>query len=121
MNEADAVVSRYLAVWNETDPSARRAAIDELWADDATYVDPMVVAEGREAIEATVAAVQGQFPGFTFTLLGDVDAHHNLARFRWALGPAGVEPPVVGFDVAVLTDDGRLHHVHGFLDQVPNA
>jgi hypothetical protein len=28
---------------------------------------------------------------------------------------------VVGFDVAVATDDGRLRDVHGFLDRVPAA
>jgi hypothetical protein len=48
-----------------------------------------------------------------------VDAHHNLARFTWNLGPEGGEPIVVGFDVAVLTEEGRISQVHGFLDKVP--
>jgi hypothetical protein len=26
----------------------------------------------------------------------------------------------VGFDVAVLADDGRIQDVHGFLDRVPS-
>jgi hypothetical protein len=29
------------------------------------------------------------------------------------------EPLVVGFDVAVLTEDGRIAAIHGFLDKVP--
>jgi hypothetical protein len=29
-----------------------------------------------------------------------------VARFTWGLGPADAEPIVVGFDVAVLDEDG---------------
>ncbi|SDK61753.1 hypothetical protein [Nonomuraea jiangxiensis] len=48
-----------------------------------------------------------------------MDAHHDLARFTWELGPAGGEALVAGFDVAVLTEDGRVSKIHGFLDKVP--
>jgi len=113
------LVARYMETWNETDPAARRKAIDELWAADGTYTDPIAVAEGRDAIDATIAAVQGQFSGLVFTLAGDVDAHHDIARFTWNLGPAGGEEIVVGFDVLVLNDEGRIAKVHGFLDKVP--
>jgi hypothetical protein len=34
------IASRYLAVWRESDPKARRAAIEELWAPDGVeYVE----------------------------------------------------------------------------------
>jgi hypothetical protein len=115
----DDVVTRYLDSWNETDAAARRQAIEELYAADASYVDPMVEAHGREAIDATIGAVQAQFPGYRFTQVGPIDAHHNQARFQWGLGPAGAEPVIVGFDVAVTDADGRLCRVHGFLDKVP--
>ncbi len=113
------LVSRYLDSWNETDATARRRAIDDLYAADASYIDPMVEAHGREAIDQTIGAVQAQFPGFRFSLVGAIDAHHNQARFHWGLGPAGAEPIIVGFDVAITDEDGRLRSVHGFLDQVP--
>ena len=100
-------------------PGLRRKLIDEVWAQDASYTDPLGEAIGREAIDATIAAVQEQFPGLSFTLLGPVDSHHHQARFTWGLGPDGVEPVVVGFDVAVAGDDGRLATVLGFLDKVP--
>ncbi|MEV4535140.1 nuclear transport factor 2 family protein [Asanoa sp. NPDC049518] len=117
----DELAERYIAVWNETDPTKRRRDIDDLWAPEGRYVDPLAVAEGRAAIDATVAAVQGQFPGMTFRLAGPVDGHHNQARFTWELGPAGGEAPIVGFDVATTGDDGRLTQVLGFLDRVPEA
>ena len=114
------LIERYLACWNETEPAARRKLIDDLWAEDASYIDPMAQAHGRDAIDAIIAAVQGQFPGLVFTPVGSVDAHHRQARFTWGLGPAGVEPIVIGFDVAVTDGDGRLTTVLGFLDKVPN-
>ncbi|GAA3386995.1 nuclear transport factor 2 family protein [Cryptosporangium minutisporangium] len=121
MSDIEQFVTRYLAAWNETDPARRRAEIDAVWADDALYIDPLVVARGREEIDATIGAVQAQFPGFVFRLAGPVDAHHQQARFQWELGPAGGEALVVGFDVAVLAEDGRIGQVYGFLDKVPAA
>jgi hypothetical protein len=109
------LVASYLGTWNETDPAARRKAIDELWAPDGVYTDPMAVAEGRDQIDATIAAVQGQFPGLAFTLAGPVDAHHDTARFTWSLGG----DLVIGFDVLALNADGQISKVYGFLDKVP--
>jgi hypothetical protein len=120
MSDINDVVSRYIDVWNTDDPTARRARIDRLWTEDASYIDPLVVAEGRAAIDAAVGAARAGFPGLTFRLAGPVDAHHDVARFTWELGPAGGEALVVGFDVAVLRD-GHLRAVYGFLDKVPAA
>ncbi|MFL6122565.1 nuclear transport factor 2 family protein [Actinophytocola sp.] len=121
MSDLHDTVERYIATWNETDPTARRAAIDTLMTPDVTYIDPIAVAEGADALDATIAAVQGQFPDFTFRLVGAPDAHHDQARFTWELGPAGGDAPVAGFDVAVLAPDGRIRAVYGFLDRVPSA
>jgi hypothetical protein len=87
---------------------------------EGRYVDPFAAATGRDAIDATLAAVQGQFPGLRFRLTGPVDAHHDQARLTWELTPAeGGEPVAVGFDVIQRDADGQLALVLGFLDQVP--
>ncbi len=119
MNDGRSIADDYIAIWNETDGDLRAKAVAALWADDADYVDPMVAVRGHEAISGTVAAVQQQFPGWRFRLTGTPDAHHDLVRFTWELGPDGGEAPVAGFDVAVLGEDGRIKAVHGFLDRVP--
>ena len=121
MHATTDLADRYLAAWNETDPVARRAAVEALFSATARYTDPLVDAEGRGAIEATIAAVQEQFPGFVFRRVGTVDAHHQQLRFAWELGPAGEEAPIAGSDVAVVDGDGRIANVFGFLDRVPAA
>ena len=57
--------------------------------------------------------MQEQFPGFVFTPVGPVDAHHQVARFSWGLGPAGADPIVIGFDVITTDADGRIDTVVG--------
>ncbi|WP_329565494.1 nuclear transport factor 2 family protein [Kitasatospora sp. NBC_01266] len=122
MTNLQQLADQYLATWNESDPAARRKLIDTYWAADASYTDPLAEAVGRDAVDAVIGAVQSQFPGLVFSLgAGGVDAHHNLARFTWDLGPAGAEALVVGFDVLVATEDGLIGAVHGFLDKVPSA
>jgi hypothetical protein len=113
------LMTTYLACWNETDADVRRALIDQHWSETATYVDPMAEVAGREELSATIGAVQQQFPGFVFTPVGAVDAHHNQARFQWGLGLTDAEPVIVGFDVIVTDVDGRIERVLGFLDRVP--
>jgi hypothetical protein len=121
MTDFDTIAQRYIDAWNTTDPGQRRAVIEDLWPPDGRYVDPLADSQGHEAIDTMIAAVQGQFPDFRFRLAGPVDAHHNQARFQWELGPGGGEAPVVGFDVVVADDSGRLSSVYGFLDRVPAA
>lgn len=119
MNDFDAVVERYLSMWNETDPSARRALLDDLCAPDVRYVDPLAVAEGGDALDALIAGVQQHFPGYVFAADGPVDAHHRQGRFTWRLGPPDGPAPVAGFDVVEWAPDGRISTVLGFLDRVP--
>ncbi|GGR51286.1 hypothetical protein J2S40_000506 [Nocardioides luteus] len=112
------IVTRYLETWNATDERLPEL-LAEHWSEDCLYVDPLAVAEGREAVAATVRAARAQFPDFVFTPVGAVDAHHQQARFQWGLGPAGEEPVIVGFDVVVVDAEQRIQDVRGFLDKVP--
>lgn len=115
------LITTYLACWNETEPTARRALIDEHWSKHASYVDPMVIVQGRAELDAAIGAVQAQFPGFVFTQAGPVDTHHQQSRFTWGLGPDGADPVVIGFDVVVTDAGGRIETVLGFLDKVPSS
>ncbi|MGC4746625.1 nuclear transport factor 2 family protein [Micromonospora sp. DT201] len=120
MSDLANTVERYLDIWNEPDASRRAEKIRDVWAENATYTDPLASVSGHEAINTLIGAAREQFTGMTFVLAGAVDAHHDVARFTWNLAPAGAaEPVVVGFDVVKADDNGRLSAVYGFLDKVP--
>ncbi len=120
MTDYAGIVDRYLATWNEPDPAARSAAIAAQWTPDGTYTDPLATVSGHDGVAAVIAGAREMFPGHEFRALPTVDGHHDVVRFGWELVPTGAdEATVVGFDVAVVTADGRLRHVLGFLDKVP--
>jgi hypothetical protein len=119
MIDTNEIAQRYIASWNETEAATRRDLVSGLWTEDARYIDPMMKADGQDAIAALIGGVHSQFPGFRFTLAGTPDGHGQYVRFSWSLGPA--DGPVVarGTDFASVATDGRLAQVTGFLDQVP--
>ncbi|MCD0442424.1 nuclear transport factor 2 family protein [Glycomyces sp. A-F 0318] len=121
MNDFNAIAAKYIDAFNEHDPAGRERLVADVFAPDASYVDPMAAVEGRAGVDAFIAGAHQQFPGWVFRLVGEVDGHHDQARFSWGLGPEGAEPPVLGFDVVNLGADGRITAVHGFLDRVPGA
>jgi hypothetical protein len=118
MADVRSIVEQYLAVWNETDATKRRALIADVFTADAGFTDPLGSVTGHDGIDQFVAGAQAQFSGLSFTLPADPDAHHDLARFHWHLGTPGAEPLAIGFDVIEL-DGGKIAKVHGFLDKVP--
>jgi hypothetical protein len=120
MHDANQIVTRYLDSFNETDAGRRRELLDELYASSSTYTDPHVDLHGREQIDSFIAQTQERFPGFAFKLGGAIDAHHEQARFQWHAGPAEDPDRYVGFDV-IVTDDGRIRSVYGFMDAAPTS
>jgi hypothetical protein len=123
MADLATLVNRYIEGFNETDADRRHDLIEQLFTEDARYTDPQVEVTGREQIDAYIGQTQAAFPGYVFTLGGDIDGHHGQARFSWhATAPGESEAAYVGFDVLVADDDdGRVRSVYGFLDRVPAA
>ncbi|MEU9502344.1 nuclear transport factor 2 family protein [Streptomyces sp. NPDC048196] len=115
---ADAV-ARYFEAWNATEEEALGKAVAAAFDEQATYTDPLADVAGHDGLAAVIAGAHAQFPGFVFRQLGDVDGHHDVVRFGWELVAPDGTAPVAGFDVARLTDDGRIRTVAGFLDRVP--
>jgi hypothetical protein len=115
------LVDRYIAMWNETDAKRRRDIIAKLWAENAQYVDPLMSGDGATGIDAMVQGVQQRFPAHRFSLTSKVDAHNDRVRFGWALGDGAGEPLVAGVDFGVVSPDGRLQSITGFIDRMPAA
>ncbi|GAA3506211.1 nuclear transport factor 2 family protein [Streptomyces prasinosporus] len=118
---ADAV-ARYFEAWNADGAEARAGAVAEAWTPDGGYTDPFADVAGHEAITAVITAAHERFPGFVFRLAGDVDGHHDTARFSWELvSTADGSAPVAGSDVILLDAEDRIRTVLGFLDRVPEG
>jgi hypothetical protein len=115
MTDITTIVDGYIAAWNETDADRRRALVADAFADDASYVDPLMTGEGTDGIAAMIGAAQQQFPGHRFELSSGPDAHHDRVRFAWNLVGNGT-PVAAGVDFATVADDGRLRTVTGFLE-----
>ena len=120
MTDVNLVANRYIDLWNEKSPDRRRDIFRQHWADDASYIDPLMSGDGHDGIDALIAGVQQRFPDFRFRLLGQPNGFGDRLRFCWGLGPDGVDSPIKGTDFAVLRD-GRIRSITAFLDQVPQG
>jgi hypothetical protein len=108
-----ALADAYIAMWNEEDPAARAALIQQAWAADGAYRDPLLAADGHAALSEMVETVHQHYPGQRFTRTTAVDEHNGFARFGWTLGNEETTT-VAGIDVAELTADGKLKRITGF-------
>ncbi|MEJ7838175.1 MAG: nuclear transport factor 2 family protein [Thermomicrobiales bacterium] len=113
------LVEKYLDTWNEIDANKRQAMLAELWTEHGTYTDPMADITGIDQVAALISKFQEQLPGVYLKRTGDVETHHNLARFTWDLLTPTGGVVARGMDVAVFSEDHRFESVLGFFDQAP--
>jgi SnoaL-like protein len=121
MTDVKQIAHRYIELWNERTPNRRRDMLAANWTSDARYVDPLMSGEGHDGVDALISGVQQKFPEFKFTLIGEPNGFGEHVRFSWGLGPEGVDSAIKGTDFAVLSKDGRIRSITGFLDQVPQG
>jgi len=121
MTDVKQVAHRYIELWNERAPGRRREMLTANWTGDASYVDPLMSGSGHDGVDALISGVQQKFPDFTFSLIGEPNGFGQHVRFSWGLGPDGTDSPIKGTDFAVLSKDGRIQSITGFLDQVPEG
>ena len=121
MSEIATTVDTYLEMWNETDSGRRADLIEQAWAENGRYVDPLNEAEGHGALSNMVAAAQQQYPGHRFRRTSGIDTHHDRVRFTWEVTAPDGGLTVAGVDVGVLGSDGRLEQIAGFFGDVPQT
>ena len=104
-----------LEVFGQRDSTRRALAIAELYNADCTFFEAEEQVNGRVALNAKVAAILKDTPGFVFHAIAPAQVNHDLGRLRWQFGPAGAPPVVTGTDIAVF-DRGRIRSLYAFLD-----
>jgi ketosteroid isomerase-like protein len=106
------LVRRYVAVWNEPDPDARRASIAELWAEDGVELLESAEYRGHRELEGRVTKAYQEFVAggeFVFVPAGDAAAHHDAVTFRTHMVPVGGGQIVwTGTMYLELDADGRI-------------
>ena len=116
-----ATVDTYIDMWNEQDPGRRTQLIERAWVADGRYLDPLLAADGHDALHEMVATVHSHYPGHVFRRTTSVDLHNGVARFGWELVAPDGAVFVAGIDVAALADDGRLSSITGFFGDLQAA
>jgi hypothetical protein len=109
--EITAIVARYLAVWNEPDPGARRAAIAGIWAPDATEFVHEVRFRGHEELEARVIGAHQAFVAtgkYTVQGAGDATHHGDIVMFTAQLVTPAGEVDWAARVFLLLGEDGRI-------------
>ncbi|WP_198655243.1 hypothetical protein [Streptomyces geranii] len=115
---AKELLKRYVAVWNEPDPAARRTEIADLWTPDGLHHTQTRRFQGTDSLVARVTEAHDQFvsgQGLRFREAGDPVGHHDAVAFNWAMSPAADDTVLaVGFDVVLLDTGGRIRTDYQF-------
>ena len=106
-------------VFGESDPVRRRAAIDEIWAEDGVFYDPNKgVYRGRDEIHRIAGAIKATHPDFHYQPLAEPKEVGNSGRVLWVSGRPGEAPAYAGTDF-LIARDGLIAAVYLFFDKLP--
>ena len=109
-------IAAYGAAWVEPDATARLALLEQAWAAEAVYCDPLAVVTGREALSDHIGQTQAAMPGSRIEVTSEPVRHHDSAFFRWTMTDASGATVMTGFDVVQLDPSGRIGRLTGFFD-----
>ena len=106
-------------VFGENDPARRRAAIDEIWAEDGVFYDPNSGAHhGRDEIDRVAGAIKATHPDFRYQPIAEPQELGNAGRIQWVSGRPGAAPAYAGTDF-IIARDGRIAALYLFFDKLP--
>ena len=114
-----ALLTRHLPdCFGEIDPARRRAAIDEIFHEDAVYYDRNGAYRGRDEIHRIAGVLKAGHPDYRYQPIAPPEELGNVGRVRWASGRSGHAPSYAGTDF-IIARDGRIAAVYRFYDKLP--
>ena len=106
-------------VFGENDATRRRAAIDEIYAEECAFYDPTSgVYRGRDEIDRVAGAIRATHPDFRYQPIAKPEELGNGGRIQWVSGRPGEPPAYAGTDF-IIVRDGRIAAVYLFFDKLP--
>jgi hypothetical protein len=120
------VARQYLAAWNEHDASARLRILEDIWAEDATYIDAPGLADAPVTDRIAMADHIGRNQGpvgswFEPRAWFESYAHHGLLLMPWRHCAPDGTPGILGTDYAELDAAGRIVLAVGFAPLTPDG
>jgi hypothetical protein len=120
MADAEDLAKRYIHIWNETDPTARRAQVAALWIENGTHYVRAREVHGHADLEVRVATSHQTNVverNYRFEVDGRVEQLRDLIKFKWRMIPQGGGAiAATGSIVTLLADDGRIRIDYQFVD-----
>lgn len=109
---AQQLADRYVAVWNETNPAARRDAIAQLWLPDGVHYVTTREVRGYAALEERIIGSHNKNvrdAGHVFRAVKNAQALHGVVTFNWEMiRPATGEVLAIGLEFLQIDADGRI-------------
>lgn len=105
-------------VFGELDPELRRAAIDEIFLEDAVFHEPNGSYRGRDEIDRIAGVIKAAHPDFQYQPLSPPEERGDGCRVRWVSGIAGKPPAYAGTDF-ITVRDGKIAAIYLFFDELP--
>jgi hypothetical protein len=102
----------------EIDPVRRRAAIDEIFHEDAVFYEPNGAYRGRDEIDRIAGVIKATHPDFQYQPLSPPEEIGDGCRVRWVSGSPGKPPAYAGTDF-IIVRDGKIAAVYLFFDKLP--
>jgi hypothetical protein len=115
MLDAQALADRYVAAWNEPDPTKRSSAIAALWAPEALgHRGPSGYAARTKRSPAKPGTSAGH-EGVRYRAAPTARLRGDVVTFRWEMLLAGSETVLAGgLEFLIVDDDGRILVDHPF-------
>jgi hypothetical protein len=111
--DLEKLIDRYCQAWCEDDAGKRAELLQDVFAERATYTDPMAHVEGRANLVAHIGAMRQQFAGAIISRTSAIDQHNHCARFGWQLTQPNGPPLTDNVDFAEVRD-GKIQSIVGF-------
>jgi hypothetical protein len=112
MNTPQDLAARYAAVWNESNATARRAAVADLWRPDGVHFVKEREARGHAALEQRIIGSYEKNvrdKGNRFRVRADAQRLRDVVTFTWEMVPADADTVLaVGLEVLVLDAEDRI-------------
>jgi hypothetical protein len=120
LSDLDKLAERYVAIWNEPDAAARRAAVGELFTEDVAHFTPSMEVHGQDEMAARILMSYEKWVepgGHVFRPAPGATGHHDAVRSNWHMvSVPGGDIISVGFDFVLVAEDGRIKRDYQFID-----